>query len=343
LPEGRESEGFDRTDLELPPEQLRLILAVTAANPRTVVVLSNGGVVSLEPWHDAAAAILEGWLLGQAGGGALAEVVFGAVNPSGRLAESIPFRLQDTPSFLNFPGDADTVRYGEGVFVGYRYYETAEVAVRYPFGHGLSYTSFDYSELTVSADGTRAAVTVTNVGEAAGKDVVQLYVSPPADGPRRPVRELRAFAKVHLEPGASTRVEFALSSRAYSHYSVRDADWVVSAGVYLVQIARSSHEPVLEHAVRLADSRPVQKLTLDSSVNEWLEHPVTGPLFRRFAGAELSEGGTSVLQMVGSTSMRRLLRFPDVPVTSAQLRALLVAANNPVVRGVARMVSKARP
>ena len=145
LPEGEESEGFDRTRLDLPDDQVALLEAVAAVNSRVVVVLTNGGVVTLEPWHDSVAGILEGWLLGQGGGSAIADIVFGETNPSGRLAESIPLRLQDTPSYLNFPGDGGVVRYGEGMFVGYRYYETAAVPVRYPFGFGLSYTSFGYS------------------------------------------------------------------------------------------------------------------------------------------------------------------------------------------------------
>ncbi|MEO8094332.1 MAG: glycoside hydrolase family 3 C-terminal domain-containing protein, partial [Pseudolysinimonas sp.] len=134
LPARDESEGYDRAHLDLPESHTRLIAAVAAANPRTVVILTNGGVVSLEPWHDSVPAILEAWLLGQAGGSAIADVVFGNVEPSGRLAESIPMRLQDTPSYLNFPGDDDVVRYGEGVYVGYRYYETIDLPVRYPFG-----------------------------------------------------------------------------------------------------------------------------------------------------------------------------------------------------------------
>lgn len=151
--------------------------------------------------HDEASAILETWLLGQAGGGAIADVLFGSVNPSGRLSESTPLRLQDNSSFLYFPGEGDVVRYGEGVFVGYRYYESADVPVRYPFGHGLSHTEFEYSDLVVAKDGSSASVTVTNVGERGGSDVVQLYVAPAMADVRRPVRELRAFAKVHLEPG----------------------------------------------------------------------------------------------------------------------------------------------
>jgi beta-glucosidase len=342
LPEGKESEGYDRDDLDLPADQVALIQAVTAVNPRVVVVLTNGGVVSLEPWHDGPAAILETWLLGQAGGSAIADVVFGDVNPSGRLAESIPLRLQDNPSFLNFPGDLTEVRYGEGVFVGYRYYESSSVPVRYPFGHGLSYTTFDYSDLAVTPDGGVASVTITNTGSVAGKEVVQLYVSPPRSQVRRPVRELRAFAKVSLEPGASTRVELALTSRAYSYWDVEGSSWVTAAGEYRLQVGRSSHDVLLEQTVALADSRPAGKLTVESSVTEWLAHPVTGPILRRAAGADAVEGGANAVDMMGSMPMRRLLRFPDVPVTDAQIKALLFAANNPVVRGIARVVGRRR-
>jgi beta-glucosidase len=342
LPEGDESEGYDRDDLELPAQQVALIEAVTAVNPRVVVVLTNGGVVSLEPWHDSAAAILKTWLLGQAGGGAIADVVFGTVNPSGRLSETIPLRLQDTPSYLNFPGDLTTVRYGEGVFVGYRYYESAKLPVRYPFGHGLSYTSFEYSDLEVAPDGSLASVRVTNTGTVGGKEVVQLYVSPAAADVRRPLRELRGFAKLWLEPGASKRVELALTGRAYSHWDVGSSSWVTPAGKYAVQIARSAHEVLLEATVTLDDSRPAEKLSLESPVTAWLQHPVTGPIFRKAAGGDVVEGGANVLDMVGSMSMRRLLRFPDVPISETQLKALLVAANNPVVRRIAKAVGRKR-
>lgn len=338
LPDGDESEGWDRLDLDLPPAQVSLITAVAEVNPRTIVVLTNGGVVSLEPWSGSVAAILETWLLGQAGGAAIADVLFGSVNPSGRLAESIPLRLQDNPTFLNFPGEPDSVRYAEGVFVGYRYYESTEIPVRYPFGHGLSYTTFEYSNLHVSGDGLRASVTVTNTGAVGGKEVVQLYVAPPTTSVRRPKRELRAFTKVFLEPGASTRVEFALTDRAYSHWDTTTSDWTVPSGVYGVQIGRSSHDIVLETDVGLASRIPLEKLTLESAVSAWLAHPVTGPLLRKQAGGDLTEGGTSVLDMVGSMPMRRLLRFPGVDINPTQLTVLLAAANNPVVRGVAGLI-----
>ncbi len=334
LPDGDESEGFDRTHLDLPPAQLRLIAAVAAANPRTVVILTNGGVVSLEPWHDSVPAILEAWLLGQAGGSAIADIVFGRVVPSGRLAESIPLRLQDNPSYLNFPGDHDLVRYGEGVFVGYRYYSSVDVPVRYPFGFGLSYTTFAYDDLR--ATDRSASVTVTNTGTRAGKHVVQLYIAPPEGKVPRPRRELRAFEKVSLEPGESTRVTFALDARAFAHWDTRTSGWLIEGGEYLVEIADSATEVALTATVRLPEPRAA-RLTLDSRVSDFLEHPVAGPIIARAAGsaADRGDGGTSLLDMVGSLSMRRLMRFPGVGSSLSKLPVLMAVANNPVVRGAA--------
>jgi len=343
LPEGDESEGFDRAHLNLPADQVELIAAVAAANPRTVVVLTNGGVVSLEPWHDSVAGILEGWLLGQAGGSAVADVVLGHANPSGKLAETIPLRVQDNPTYLTFPGDGDVVRYGEGVFVGYRYYESVEVAVRYPFGHGLSYTTFDYSDLVVDAD--EARVTVTNTGDRAGAEVVQIYVSAPQSPVRTPERELRAFRKLWLAPGQSISVTIPLDARAFSYWDVATAAFEVAGGDYVVQVGRSAHDMVLSAPVTRPASRTPGKLTLEASVTTWLAHPVSGPIFRRAAagatgGDDLVEGGASVLEMVGSMPVRRLLSFPGVPVTEKQLRLVMALANNRLVERVAKLFSK---
>jgi beta-glucosidase len=340
LPDGDESEGYDRTHLDLPAPQVRLIASVTAVNPRTVVILTNGGVISLEPWHDSAAAILETWLLGQGGGVAIADLIFGVASPSGRLAESIPFRLEDNPSYLNFPGEGNIVRYGEGVFVGYRYYETADVAVRYPFGFGLSYTTFSYSNLTVSRNGLRVGVTVTNSGPKAGSEVVQLYVSPPMDGVRSPRRELREFSKVVLNAGESARVQFELTRRAFSRYDAAAGQWVVSGGDYSVQIGRSAHDVELEATVTLWGSRPPVRLSLDSPISDWLANPITGPLFRRGGAEGSSEGGVNLVEMVSSMPMRRLLRVPGVPLRAGQVKVLLTLANSRVLKGIARLFSK---
>lgn len=345
LPAGAESEGFDRTGLELPDDQLALVAAVAAANSRIVVVLSNGGVVTLEPWHDSVAGILECWLLGQGSGSAMADVIFGDTNPSGRLAESIPLRLQDTPSYLNFPGDGDVVHYGEGIFVGYRYYETVAVPVRYPFGFGLSYTSFAYRGLNArrNGSGVTVMVTVTNTGTRAGSELVQLYVAAPDDGPRHPARELRAFTKVALAPGESRTVTLTLDERAFSFWDVESSAWAVQGGEYRVQLGTSAHDVVEEVTVRRASTRPPHPLTLESSVAQWLANPVTGPVLRRTAAQQNpDEGGTSVLEMVASMPMRRLVRMPGVEVNASQLRMLARVANNPLVRGVARGVGRLR-
>jgi len=336
LPAGDESEGYDRTHLDLPSAQVLLIAAVAAVNPRTVVILTNGGVVSLEPWHDLVPAVLETWLLGQAGGSAIAEVVFGVVAPCGRLAESIPLRLEDNPSHLNFPGERDVVRYGEGVFVGYRHYETVGRAVRYPFGHGLTYTRFDYTDLEIARDGARVAVTVTNVGERAGAEVVQLYVGAPRGPLAVPRRELGAFERIELEPGRAQRVVFELDRRAYSHWDVEFGGWNVAGGDYLIEIARSAHDIALAGTVTLRGPRP-RRLTLDSRVSEYLEHPVTGPILARATRGSVHEdtGHADGLRMVASMPMRRLMRFPGVGDGFRRIGLLLAVANNRVIRGIA--------
>ncbi|MFI7630369.1 glycoside hydrolase family 3 C-terminal domain-containing protein [Microbispora rosea] len=330
LGEREESEGFDRDTIDLPAVQVELIRAVAAAARRTVVVLSNGGVVSLEGWHDDVDAVLEGWLLGQAGGSAVADLLFGVVNPSGRLAESIPMRLKDTPSYLNFPGEAGHVRYGEGVMVGYRYYETVELPVRYPFGHGLSYTTFAVEGLTVTRTGDdRAAVTVrvTNTGERAGKHVVQVYVSTAAGPVRRPTRELRAFTKVSLAPGESRTVTLRLDRRAFAYYDVQLGRWVVAPGDYTIQIGENASSLVAETTIGLGGDSVVPVVSLDSTLGEWLSHPLAGPaLLRVLTGGKSKrpeEDDENGLRMASSMPMGRFLTFAGIDIPHATLRELV--------------------
>ncbi|MFK4790886.1 family 78 glycoside hydrolase catalytic domain [Microbacterium sp. ZW T5_56] len=334
LSETEQSEGFDRTDLDLRADQVALIEAVAGRAGRTVVVLSNGGVVTLEPWHDRVDAIVEGWALGQAGGGAIADILTGRVNPSGRLAESIPFRLEDTPSFLTFPGENETVRYGESVFVGYRYYTTTRTAVRYPFGHGLSYTRFAHDAVQVEVTGTASVtvrVTVRNVGAVAGAEVVQLYVAPAPSGVRRPVRELAAFRKVYLEPGEEAIVEVELDSRAFAFWDAPKSRWWVQPGAYRIELARSSAE-VIDSADALLDGdvdRP-GPLGLDSTVAEWFGHPVVGPALTAAMMAAVpaeqqaaAEENSHMLRMVESMPMGQFARFPGVDISDEALQQLV--------------------
>jgi beta-glucosidase len=261
LPDAAESEGFDRAHLNLPSSQLQLLEALRGTGTKIVVVLSNGAVVTLDEVDDAAAAVLEMWLGGQAGGSAAADILFVVTEPEGRLAETVPHRLQDTPAFVNWPGNQGKVVYGERLYVGYRWYDTVGRDVAYPFGHGLGYTTFGYSDAIVTvADPTVAAavveVTVTNTGERAGAEVVQVYVADPVAGVDRPQHELRAFTKVRLAAGESRRVRLELDERAFAFWSSQSPKgWRVEPGEFVVEIGASSR-----------DLRHTESITLDVAV-----------------------------------------------------------------------------
>ena len=247
LPDSYESEGYDRKHMRMPECQVKLIEAVADANPNTVVVLHNGSPVEM-PWIGRVKAVLEAYLGGQAVGLATVRVLFGDADPSGRLAETFPIRLQDNPSYLYYVGEGDATEYREGVFVGYRYYDKKEMDVLFPFGYGLSYTSFEYSDLRLSAASVRdtdvltATVTVKNTGSRPGKTAVQLYVRAAEGEVIRPVRELKGFEKVELQPGESKDVTFALDKRAFAYWNGTLRDWHVETGDYAVEIGQSSRD-----------------------------------------------------------------------------------------------------
>ncbi len=241
-----ESEGFDRTTIDLPRNQVDLIERVAAANPRTVVVLQTGSPVAM-PWLDQVPAVLQGWFPGQECGNALADVLFGDVNPSGKLPQTYPVRLEDNPAFLNYPGENGHVRYGEGLFVGYRYYDAKEIAPLFPFGFGLSYTSFTYDNVRLSAGELRPDETLTvqidikNTGDRAGKETVQLYVLDPESRLRRPHKELKGFAKVDLAPGETKTVSLPLDAFALACWDDAQHAWVAEAGRFEIAIGSSAH------------------------------------------------------------------------------------------------------
>ena len=252
LPGSWEEEGRDRRHLRLPDDQVALATEVAEVCDRVVVVLTNGSPVDLRGWSDPAGAILAGGLGGQGGGTAAAELLFGIRDPSGRLAETLPHRLEDTPAFLDFPGELGRLRHAEGVFVGYRWYDARQLDVAYPFGHGLSYTAFSYDDLALIAETTtgdgldevvlRAAVTVRNVGARAGTEVVQLYVGQTDPILPRPPRELRAFASIHLAPGEERRVEFAVTAEDLAWWHPRDGRWILDARPHRVWVGSSSRD-----------------------------------------------------------------------------------------------------
>lgn len=260
LPDAYESEGFDRVHMHLPKCQNELIEAVSDANPNTIVVLHNGSPVEM-PWIDKVKGVLEAYLGGQAVGGAVLDVLYGDVNPSGRLPETFPLKLEDNPSYIFYSGEGDKVEYREGVFVGYRYYDKKKMEVLFPFGHGLSYTSFLYTNLKLSkkrmSDTEELLVTVEvkNVGQCAGKEVVQLYVAAPEDGDIiRPVRELRGFEKVELAPGERKTVSFQLRKRAFAYYDTEISDFRVPTGEYRIEIGKSSRDICLSEKVAVRDT-----------------------------------------------------------------------------------------
>jgi beta-glucosidase len=232
----------------------------------------------MDPWHDRVDAIAEAWLGGQGVGTAVADALFGRTNPSGKTSESFPIAVEDTPGFPNRVGERGTVLYGEGVFIGYRWYDALRRSVRYPFGHGLSYTSFSYSDLTVDVVDAEAgsvivAATVQNSGDRAGAEVVQLYVGDPDAEVHRPVRELRGFEKVRLEPGEAARVSFALENRDFAYWDAaavrtdgRTGLWRREGGEFRVEVGASSRDIRLSASIELPDDPEIPPLVPDAEL-----------------------------------------------------------------------------
>lgn len=261
LPDSYESEGFDRTHMNLPESQNQLMEALAQTGKPLIAVLSTGSVVRM-PWREKIDSILLMYLAGQNGGSALADLLFGEENPSGKLAETWPLELEDTPCH-GFFGNGGNIEYRESIYVGYRYYDKVQKQVAYPFGHGLSYTEFTYSDLELSAaekkdkEDLTVTLTVKNTGSHTGKEVVQLYVAAPVTGIFRPVRELRGFTKIALEPGESKTISFVLDNRAFAYYDTYTASWKVESGEYMVQVGTSGREIRLEQRISVCGISPV--------------------------------------------------------------------------------------
>jgi beta-glucosidase len=247
LTEEYESEGFDRKNMDLPPEQNELISRVAKANPNTVVVLNNGSPLAM-PWLENVPAVVEAFFPGQECGNAIASVLFGLVNPSGKLPDTFPHRLEDNPAFVNYPGANDKVLYGEGIYVGYRHYDAKNIEPLFPFGYGLSYTTFEYSGLNISpakaktGDKIKVSIDVKNTGKVPGKEVVQVYISDNVSSVPRPPKELKALKKVALSPGEEKTVEFTLNKEAFSFYDVKLKDWVAEPGEFDILVGSSSRD-----------------------------------------------------------------------------------------------------
>ncbi|MEU8661846.1 glycoside hydrolase family 3 C-terminal domain-containing protein [Actinoplanes philippinensis] len=335
-----ETEGADRESIDLPAPQVALIERVAAANPDTIVVLSNGAVIATRPWDEHVPALVEGWLLGQAGGSALADVLFGRVNPSGRLAETIPVRLADHPSYLDFPGEHGHVRYGEGLHVGYRGFDARGQEVAYPFGFGLSYTTFGYGAARASATpaGVEVRVPVTNTGGRDGREVVQVYVSLPGSAVRRAPRELKAFASVEIGAGDTAEVRLTVEREDLAYWDTRLGRWIVEDGEYLIEVGSSSRDVRASVTVHVAGDPARVPLTTESSVGEWFADPrgaeVLGAAFAAAASEQAGGGLMSamtanpeMLMMLGSLPLSRMAAFPGSPLNAGDLDKLVEAAN----------------
>ena len=300
LPDAFESEGYDRSHMRMPQCQNTLISEIAKVQENVVVVLHNGSPVEM-PWADEVKGILEAYLGGQAVGQAEVDVLFGKANPCGKLAETIPYKLADNPSYLNFPGDGQTVAYKEGVFVGYRYYDTKEMPVRYPFGYGLSYTTFEYSDLQLSADKIKDTDTlkvtlkVKNTGDRAGKEIVQLYVADKTGAACRPVKELKNFVKVELQPQEEKTVEMELDKRSFAWYNTQIHDWYAASGEYEILAAASSRDIRIKKTVYVESTTELPiHVHMNTTIGELLENPRTKAVI---------EGMTdSLIQHMGGSS-----------------------------------------
>ncbi len=334
LPSYIESEGYDRQNMRLTAQQEALIQAVAAVQPQTVVILNNGAAIEMLEWIDLVPAVLEAWMMGQAGGGAIADVLFGRVNPSGKLAETFPLRLADTPAYLNFPGENGRVRYGEGLFIGYRYYDARQQEVLFPFGHGLSYTTFAYSQLRVSAekfnasDGLQVSVDVTNTGDVAGKEIVQLYVHDQESRLVRPEKELKGFAKVTLAPGETQTVTLELDTRAFAYYDPAYQQWITESGAFDILIGRSSADICLQATVQLESTQQLPCiLTRESTIHEWLADPRGEQLLQPLLQQVIAQAGTEFMRFAGDMPLEPVMAWysKNLPDTPEQIITQLLA------------------
>jgi beta-glucosidase len=281
LPDRYESEGYDRKHMKMPENHNKLIEEVSKVQPNTIVVLSNGAPVEI-PWIDKVKGLLESYLGGQAGGGAVADILFGEVNPSGKLAETFPKKLSHNPSYLNFPGEGNKVEYREGVFVGYRYYDKKEIEPLFPFGYGLSYTTFEYTDIIVDKkeitdkETIEVKVKVKNTGKVKGKEIVQLYVRDVESKVNRPEKELKGFEKIELAPGEEKTVTFKLDKRSFAYYNTEIRDWYVESGEFEILVGKSSKEIELKETVKVNSTVTIKKkYDRNSLVRDLLEDPET--------------------------------------------------------------------
>lgn len=340
LPDRYESEGYDRTHLSLPANQIRIIEEIASVQPNVAVVLSNGAPIIM-PWLGNAKAVLEAYLGGQAAGGAIADLLFGDANPSGKLAETFPANLKHNPSHPFFPGEGDRVEYREGIFVGYRYFEAKDIEPLFPFGFGLSYTTFDYSDLALNAseimdkDTVLVHVKVTNTGERFGQEILQLYVKDVESSVIRPEKELKNFAKVALEPGETRTVAFELDKRSFAYYNPELKDWHVETGEFEVSIGSSSRDIRLTTTLKVTSTTSIiPRFHRNTTLGELMSNPDTLPILAHLQSMAPSEPQASdavsadmMMAMMRYMPLRALLPFTGGAMTEEHLTGMLQQLN----------------
>lgn len=323
LPERYESEGFDRTHLNIPKNQYDLVKTLKSVNENIVVVLSNGSPIEM-PFVSDVKAILEAYLTGQASGKAICDLLYGEVNPSGKLAETFPLKLSDNPSYLNFPGEVDKVEYKEGIFVGYRYYDKKAMDVLFPFGYGLSYTNFEYSNLKISkneiddTEKVTVSVNIKNIGDVFGKEIVQLYIRDKKSSVTRPEKELKGFEKIGLEPGEEKEVTFILNKRSFAYYNVDLGDWHVESGEFEILIGKASREIVLKEVITVNTTSPIKTIVTKNTALGDIAHlpevqQIINAMIQSFGGDTSGLGeGNMFEEMMKFMPLRALATFnPD--------------------------------
>lgn len=346
LPERYESEGFDRKHLNLPDNQVRLLERIAAVQSNVVVVLSNGAPVVM-PWLGSAKAVLEAYLGGQAASGAIADLLFGESNPCGKLAETFPQELQHNPSALFFQGEGDQVEYREGIFVGYRYYDAKKLEPLFPFGHGLSYTTFQYTDLQVDqecfidTEEVQVRVKVKNTGSRYGKEIVQLYVSDKQSSVIRPEKELKGFAKVALHPGEEMIVGFTLDRRSFAYYNTELKDWHVETGGFTILVGRSSHDILLQTSVQVESTAlTVPVFHRNSTMGDIMANPKAASVLSGMIGnmgfkeEDTQPSDTVTADMLQALAqympLRALISFSNGALTEERLSQMLQQLNEAV-------------
>lgn len=339
-PESYDTEGKDRTNINLPDNQVKLIKEIGKIKENLIVILNNGSPISISPWAKHANTIVEAWLTGQASGGAIADILFGVVNPSGKLSSTFPIQLSDNPTYLDYVDSDDNLVYKEGIFVGYRYYDKKNMPVEFPFGYGLSYTSFSYRDLALSkdilkdTDTLEVKVKVKNTGKYFGKEVVQLYMKNIVSPIPKPIKELRAFKKVSLFPNEEKEIIFILDKNDFSYYDVNIHDWVIESGPYEILICKSSRDTCLTKNVYVQSSFvPKMSYTSDTLIQYFLSNPkvkaILEPIITNIVQLLTStpEYKEMVVNFFMNTPISKLISLSNGTFTEEMLNNILSTVN----------------